>query len=63
MNALVFLYKKVLKVPLNDEINAVRAAKKINMPVVMTREEVHQVCYPSLVKRDGHWAASPLDDL
>ena len=27
MNALVFLYKKVLKVPLNDEINAVRAKK------------------------------------
>jgi integron integrase len=43
MNALVFLYKKVLKVPLNDEINAVRAAKKLNIPVVMTREEVRQV--------------------
>ncbi len=39
MNALVFLYKKVLKVPLDDEINAVRAKKKINMPVVLTREE------------------------
>ena len=43
MNALVFLYKKVLKVPLNDEINAVRAAKKLNIPVVMTRDEVRQV--------------------
>lgn len=43
MNALVFLYKKVLKVPLDDEINAVRAAKKMNIPVVMTREEVRQV--------------------
>ena len=39
MNALVFLYKKVLKVPLDDEINAVRAKKKINTPVVLTREE------------------------
>jgi len=27
MNALVFLYKKVLKVPLNEEINGVRAVK------------------------------------
>ncbi len=43
MNALVFLYKKVLKVPLTEEINAVRAPKKINIPVVMTRDEVRQV--------------------
>lgn len=43
MNALVFLYKKVLKVPLDAEINAVRATKKTNIPVVMTREEVGQV--------------------
>ena len=43
MNALVFLYKKVLKVALDDGINAVRAAKKINLPVVMTREEVAKV--------------------
>lgn len=43
MNALVFLYKKVLKVALDDEINAVRAAKKVNVPVVMTREEVAKV--------------------
>ena len=28
MNALVFLYKRVLKVPLDNEINSVRAAKK-----------------------------------
>ncbi len=43
MNALVFLYKKILKLPLDDEINAVRASKKINMPVVMTREETARV--------------------
>jgi len=43
MNALVFLYKKVLKVPLTDEINAVRAPKRITIPVVMTRDEVRQV--------------------
>ena len=43
MNALVFLYKKVLKLPLDDEINAVRAYKKENVPVVMTREETAKI--------------------
>lgn len=43
MNALVFLYKKILKLQLNDEINAVRASKKLNIPVVMTREETARV--------------------
>ncbi len=43
MNALVFLYKKVLKIPLTEEINAVRVPKRINIPVVMTRDEVRQV--------------------
>lgn len=42
-NALVFLYKHVLKKSLNGNINAVRAMKKINIPVVMTREEVARV--------------------
>ena len=43
MNAIVFLYKKILKLQLNDEINAVRASKKLNIPVVMTREETARV--------------------
>ena len=43
MNALVFLYKRVLKIPLTEEINAVRAPKRINIPVVMTRDEVRHV--------------------
>jgi site-specific recombinase XerD len=43
MNALVFLYKKALNLPLDDEINAVRAHKKVNAPVVMTREETAKV--------------------
>ena len=43
MNALVFLYKRVLKTPLKEEINAVRARKKTNIPVVMTRDEVRDV--------------------
>jgi integron integrase len=40
MNALVFLYKRVLNQVMDGRIAAVRAAKKINVPVVMTREEV-----------------------
>jgi integron integrase len=40
MNALIFLYKQVLKKPMDGQINAVRAAKKVNIPVVMSREEV-----------------------
>jgi len=43
MNALVFLYKKVPKIPLTEEINAVRAAKRISVPVVMSRDEVRQI--------------------
>jgi integrase len=43
MNALVFLYKRVLNHPLQDSINAVRADKKMNVPVIMTREEVAAV--------------------
>lgn len=43
MNALVFLYKHVLKQSLDQEINAVRASRKITVPVVMTREEVAQI--------------------
>lgn len=43
MNALVFLYKRVLKQPLDKEINAVRAAKKLHIPVVMTRDEVRRI--------------------
>lgn len=42
-NALVFLYEHVLKRPLDGNINAVRAKKKVNIPVVMTREEVARV--------------------
>jgi len=43
MNALVFLYKHVLKQTLDQEINAVRASIKITIPVVMSREEVAQI--------------------
>jgi site-specific recombinase XerD len=40
MNAPVFLYKRVLDHTLEGRINAVRADKKISVPVVMTREAV-----------------------
>ena len=43
MNALVFLYRQVLKLPLEEQINAVRAERKVNLPVVLTREEVVKV--------------------
>jgi len=43
MNALVFLYKRVLKLPMEGDINAVRAHRKVHVPVVMTREEVAAV--------------------
>jgi len=39
MKALVFLYRKVLKHQLDEGISAVRANKKMHLPVVMTREE------------------------
>jgi integrase-like protein len=43
MHALVFLYTRVLDHAMEGNINAVRADKKINVPVVMTREEVASV--------------------
>src|SRR5208282_4465483 len=43
MNALVFLYKKVLDKPLDEAIDAVRGERKVNVPVVLTREEVSKV--------------------
>lgn len=43
MNALVFLYKQVLKDPLDQTINAQRAPKRKNIPVVLTPEETARV--------------------
>jgi hypothetical protein len=43
MHTLIFLYKRVLKHELPDRSNAMRARKKINVLVVMTREEVAAV--------------------
>jgi integron integrase len=49
MNALGFLDKRALNHALPDRINAMRASKQINVPVVMTREEVAAV----LARMDG----------
>jgi len=43
MNALVFLYRKVLGLDLDQKIDAARAKRNQTLPVVMTREEVTQV--------------------
>ena len=42
-NALLFLYREVLKIQLDDSINAVRAKSPKRFPSVLTKEEVHQV--------------------
>ena len=43
MNALLFLYRRVLNLPLTGAIDAIRADRKVNVPLVMTREEVATV--------------------
>lgn len=43
MNAVVFLYKKVLDLPVAENIQAVRSRKPVRLPVVMSRAEVQQV--------------------
>lgn len=43
MNALVFLYRKVLDQPLEESINAERASRSTKVPIVLTREEVARV--------------------
>jgi hypothetical protein len=47
MNALVFLHKQVLTMPLEQAINAVQARRKEHGPVVLQREEVaHDIYHP-----------------
>ncbi|MFT5113018.1 MAG: integron integrase [Parasphingorhabdus sp.] len=43
LNALVFLYRYILKRPLDDQISAVRAKKPTRLPTVFTQEEVRSV--------------------
>jgi integron integrase len=41
--ALLFLYRDVLKIPLDETIDAVRAKKPKRLPVVLTRDEVREI--------------------
>ncbi len=43
LNAIVFLYKKVLDTAIEDELEPIRARRKARPPVVMTKNEVQQV--------------------
>ena len=57
LNALVFLYRKVLNRPLDHIPNIVRSKKKPKIPVVLTQQEVSIV----LSKLEGvHWLAGCL---
>jgi len=42
-NALIFLYRDVLKRPLEGRVNAVRSQKKQRLPVVMSKDETQRV--------------------
>ena len=43
LNAIVFLYRRVLDLPVEDQIEPVRAGKHPRPPVVMTKAEVSRV--------------------
>ena len=43
LNAIVFLYTKVLDLPVSENIGHIRAKKQIRPPVVLTKNEVQQV--------------------
>lgn len=42
-NAILFLYRDVLKIELDESINAIRAKKPQRLPTVMTKEEVMKI--------------------
>lgn len=42
-NALIFLYREVLKKPLEGRIDAVRSSKKQRLPIIMSKEETQTV--------------------
>ena len=43
LNAIIFLYKHVLDMPVSGDIEPVRAKKNIRPPVVMSKNEVQRV--------------------
>jgi len=42
-NALLFLYREVLNIQLDDSINAIRAKRPKRLPTVLTKEELHRI--------------------
>lgn len=43
MNAIVFLYKQVLDLPIADDLQAIRSKKAVQLPVVLSQAEVTSV--------------------
>ncbi|RMH21693.1 MAG: integron integrase [Gammaproteobacteria bacterium] len=43
MNAIVFLYKHVLDLPVAEDIEAIRSKKPVRLPVVLSRSEVQRL--------------------
>ncbi len=43
LNALIFLYKRVLDIDLGDDITPTRAKRRKNLPTVFTQEEVSNI--------------------
>ncbi|SIT12529.1 integron integrase [Neptunomonas antarctica] len=57
LNALVFLYREVLKQPFEYEVDAVRSKKPTKIPVVMTQAEVAMVLQQL---KNTHWLMAAL---
>ncbi len=43
LNALVYLYKHIVEVPLNAELNFIRSKQSAKLPVVLTRDEIKRL--------------------
>ena len=54
MNALVFLYKRVLAKPLDEWIDAVRAERRVNVPVVLDMKARRPPAVASSTRLGGH---------
>jgi integrase len=50
LNAILFLYKEVLKQDLDLKVDAVRAKPSKYLPTVLTKDEVFAIAFPSLVR-------------
>ena len=52
-NAILFLYREILGIELNDNINAVRAKKPRRLPTVMTKAETIGYCGSTAIYQTG----------